>query len=277
MLAHATQYLGVEAELVKLPGSFTNDVFKATVGNHSFIVREFGKDALFDRVRVTRISEQLSVLGMGPKVLARFTEGTIEEFVDAPALNSELMLKQPYRARIANRMAEFHSLQVEDDPTPDIWRNLEKWMTPSMKNEVEWASLFVKERMHLSDITNVVFCHNDLFGGNILWKDDVTFIDFEYSSYNYAAFDIANLFCGVVESSFSQDIVVPPPTIEEKRNFIKEYFKTQEINVDHALCVIEAFELLADLRWILWAQRKGEHAYALKRMQCYFSKKLLCI
>lgn len=43
----------------------------------------------------------------------------------------------------------------------------------------------------------VVYAHNDLLIGNILYdekKNSVTFIDFEYTAYNYQAFDIANHF-----------------------------------------------------------------------------------
>ena len=51
----------------------------------------------------------------------------------------------------------------------------------------------------------MVFCHNDLLLKNIVYSktnDQVSFIDFEYSDYNYQAFDIANHFtefCGVDE------------------------------------------------------------------------------
>ena len=48
----------------------------------------------------------------------------------------------------------------------------------------------------------VVFGHNDLQEGNILCQkaDDgsivrLAFIDFEYCSYNYRGFDLANHFC----------------------------------------------------------------------------------
>jgi len=43
-----------------------------------------------------------------------------------------------------------------------------------------------------------VFCHNDLLGGNILYLQQeqcVKFVDFEYSQYNYRAFEFANHFC----------------------------------------------------------------------------------
>jgi len=43
----------------------------------------------------------------------------------------------------------------------------------------------------------VVFCHNDLSGSNVLvGKQDgrLSFIDFEYAHYNFAFYDIANYF-----------------------------------------------------------------------------------
>ena len=51
----------------------------------------------------------------------------------------------------------------------------------------------------------LVFCHNDLQCGNILLREDadslesiddaIVIIDYEFCSYNYRAFDIANHLC----------------------------------------------------------------------------------
>lgn len=43
----------------------------------------------------------------------------------------------------------------------------------------------------------VVFAHNDLLLGNVVYSEktnSVTFIDYEYAGYNYQAFDIGNHF-----------------------------------------------------------------------------------
>jgi thiamine kinase-like enzyme len=43
----------------------------------------------------------------------------------------------------------------------------------------------------------LIFSHNDLLANNILITNDqnkYVFIDYEYSTYNYAIFDIANYF-----------------------------------------------------------------------------------
>jgi len=43
----------------------------------------------------------------------------------------------------------------------------------------------------------IVFCHNDLLLGNVVYNEakmSVTFIDYEYAAYNHQAFDIGNHF-----------------------------------------------------------------------------------
>jgi ethanolamine kinase len=65
---------------------------------------------------------------------------------------------------------------------------------PKNKLEEEFAEL----KVQLSSVGSpVVFCHNDLLLANIIYnakKNTVTFIDYEYSNYNYQAFDIGNHF-----------------------------------------------------------------------------------
>lgn len=51
---------------------------------------------------------------------------------------------------------------------------------------------------HLQSLDSpVVFAHNDLLLGNIIYSSTancVTFIDYEYAAFNYQAFDIGNHF-----------------------------------------------------------------------------------
>lgn len=64
------------------------------------------------------------------------------------------------------------------------------------KVEIQREVNEMKER--LSETNNVVvFAHNDLLLGNIVYtesKNSVTFIDYEYACMNYQAFDIGNHF-----------------------------------------------------------------------------------
>lgn len=69
---------------------------------------------------------------------------------------------------------------------------------------------FKAEFYRLKDVltkTNspIVFAHNDLLMGNIIYDEannKVTFIDFEYAGYNYQAFDIGNHFAEFAGNDF---------------------------------------------------------------------------
>lgn len=56
----------------------------------------------------------------------------------------------------------------------------------------------IELQKHLEKVESlVVFCHNDLLLGNVIYtkeENDVTFIDYEYAAFNYQPFDIANHF-----------------------------------------------------------------------------------
>lgn len=86
----------------------------------------------------------------------------------------------------------------------------------NMDKELAWAkdSLLATPSHYAGDLrlfklagysfgTKKVFAHNDLLSGNLLLSGEdgaaekrITIIDFEYASYNYRAWDIANYFCG---------------------------------------------------------------------------------
>lgn len=80
-------------------------------------------------------------------------------------------------------------------------------MLPS-KNELkaEFDELFAV----VSQIKSpVVFAHNDLLLGNILYdryKNKVIFIDYEYADYNYQAYDIGNHFAEFAGKHFDSMI-----------------------------------------------------------------------
>jgi ethanolamine kinase len=77
---------------------------------------------------------------------------------------------------------------------------------PKSRLEEEYALL----KTELSSVGSpIVFCHNDLLLANVIYnaeKNSVTFIDYEYSNYNYQAFDIGNHF-----AEFAGKILQPCP------------------------------------------------------------------
>lgn len=99
---------------------------------------------------------------------------------------------------------------------------VEEIITHDLKQEVRWLKNYL-----FNIYSPVVFCHNDLQGGNILLKNknnvsrffffcsnanliqsfisqgseeknNLIIIDFEYSAYNYRGFDLANHLCETI-------------------------------------------------------------------------------
>jgi thiamine kinase-like enzyme len=59
-------------------------------------------------------------------------------------------------------------------------------------------------------LEGLVFSHNDLLANNVLIQKEThnfVFIDYEYASYNFPIFDLANYIC---ESEFNYDVNEPP-------------------------------------------------------------------
>jgi len=123
----------------------------------------------------------------------------------------------------------------------------------------------------------IVFCHNDLIAGNMMFDDDsqeLFFIDYEYGCYNYRGFDVGNHFCEWTLDYSVQDYpkfkVVPEnyPSTEHQHQLFQAYVKqwkilkqtttttTTELSEEEEveLLIKEAnhFALASHLLWSLW-------------------------
>ncbi|GBN49002.1 Choline/ethanolamine kinase [Araneus ventricosus] len=147
---------------------------------------------------------------LGPKLYGVFPKGRLEEFIP-----SRTLLNKDYRLMhraIAREMAKIHALDVPVRKIPDFWLvKIKKWLndleteTKQKKNSTfKYSDLYTESIEWLTEkIKNsnspVVYCHNDLLGGNILFRDDspseedprLMLIDFEFGAYNYRGFDLS--------------------------------------------------------------------------------------
>lgn len=162
------------------------------------------------------------------------------------------------------------SLKSLSDETKKIASEL---LSQDLEKEFEWLKLLLKNAN-----SPVLFCHNDLQEGNILIpeqtsssEDRIIFIDFEYCSYNFRAFDIANHFC---EWCFDYSYPEYPhflakqseyPSTEQQLNFIRSYLSnlescnsdiviSKEVNTEeHLLKEVDVFVLASHFLWTLWS------------------------
>jgi hypothetical protein len=103
-------------------------------------------------------------------------------------------------------------------------------------------------------------CHNDLLSGNLMYRSSdrsLRFIDFEYSGFNYAVADIANVFTAVCESIMlsgePHDVRANFPSRHIQLRFAGEYLGEDKVDNEEAvLLLIRAFAMADELRWTIW-------------------------
>jgi len=166
------------------------------------------------------------------------------------------------------------------------------------KSYLELESEINKLEKKLNKIGSpIVFCHNDLLIHNIVFnqkKNKVSFIDYEYASYNYQAFDIANHFCeyaGVDEPDYSlyPDQVFQMKWLRlyiiEQKKYLNDLSYTNEESLKKETLQlykkVYLFSMVPHLLWCLWALVQSNYSsinfdyikYANTRLEEYFKRK----
>ncbi|XP_015586413.1 choline/ethanolamine kinase isoform X2 [Cephus cinctus] len=248
-----------------------------------------GERALEGLITESVIFTLLSERRLGPKLHGIFPGGRIEEYIPARPLLTKELADPTLSEMIAEKMAQIHSMQVPISKEPTwLWDTMARWLDTTteildnvdeidarhlenvnairamdLEHELSWYRTFVKQVKH-----PVVFCHNDMQEGNILIrqnsrKPELVLIDFEYCSYNYRGFDIANHFVEwqydytADKYPFYHERVGAGPTKEQKLNFIRSYLRTtgkgDQAEEDRIMAEIKLFSLASHLFWGLWS------------------------
>ncbi|CAI5506644.1 unnamed protein product [Closterium sp. Naga37s-1] len=104
-------------------------------GEKRVLVRLYGPATtmLFQREHEETVTRAMSELGLGPKLLASFGTGRVEEFLQAKPLTAEEMRQPETSRQIARRMRHFHSLQLPDTTPGEVasclWSRLRRWLS----------------------------------------------------------------------------------------------------------------------------------------------------
>lgn len=198
----------------KLMACFTDEKMRDAV-----LVRVYGRktELIVDRANELRNFQVLQDHGCAPNLYFTFENGYCYEFLQGKALGPE-HVRQPQIFRlVAQEMARMHRIHTNGSlPKPCLWHRLHKYLNvvkteffekasnSSLLQDLSIPSIEVMEeeicwmKEHLSQLGSpVVFCHNDLLSKNIIYNEaegHVRFIDYEYTGYNYQAYDIGNHF-----------------------------------------------------------------------------------
>ncbi|XP_078432226.1 putative choline kinase 2 [Wolffia australiana] len=297
-------------EVVFLTGAMTNEVYQISwpsrghVASHrAVLLRIYGADFFFDREDEIRTFEFMSHCGHGPRLLGRFDKGRVEEFIHARTLSAHDLREPETSALIAANLREFHDLDVPGPRNIFIWTRLRRWLklAKDFASPEESADFCLDQmedeisRLEMELIggdQRLGFCHNDLQYGNIMIDDvtrTLTIIDYEYSSYNPIAFDLANHFCEMAADYHTETPHVLDftryPDPDERRRFAEAYFSSGKevygVDLEKLLVDVEKYALASHLLWGLWGI-VSKHVnninfdygeYARQRFEQYWTRK----
>lgn len=280
-----------KVEVRRLSGAMTNLVLSCSSSEAQLfsrvIVRVFGSgNRLFSQEQEQKIFLLAAELGLGPKAL--YPPGVdhdssirIEEYLNGHALTCKQMRHPDISASVAVSLAEFHynmTAALKDEKHPaKLWHRVRTWYSHAIQLDIEGVfglQTLLNDvdslEVALKDESCTMFCHNDLQHGNIMLLGDgsVQLIDFEYSSFNDVAFDIANHF---VEWAADYNV-----SAEEDGNCMLDWNRLPNEEQMHSFCTVytdhlrslqsdweitshqlekrvRAYMPLSHLKWALWA------------------------
>ncbi|KAL5206719.1 hypothetical protein ABZP36_034928 [Zizania latifolia] len=263
-------------------GGITNLLLKVSVedgtGNKPAVtVRLYGPntDLVIDRKRELQAIPYLSAAGFGAQLLGTFENGMVQSFIYARTLTPSDMKEPRIAAEIAKELHRFHQVDIPGSKKPQLWDDIFKFLKKASVLEFEdnekqkrYETISfreirdeVKELKDLLDLLHapVVFAHNDLLSGNLMLNDleeKLYFIDFEYGSYSYRGYDIANHFNEYAGYDCDYNLY---PDKNSQYHFFRNYLQpdrpseVQVRDLDTLYVETNTYRLASHIYWALWA------------------------
>ncbi|KAJ4452105.1 hypothetical protein ANN_03621 [Periplaneta americana] len=283
-------------------GGITNQLvgcFHEDYPDDVILVRVYGHktDLLIDRHAETRNIKILHDAGYAPRLYATFVNGHAYEYVPGVILNTTSCRDPEIFPLVARMMALMHKVDdgAEAPREPSMWLKIRQFLDimPLRFEDAEKQARFLElipskstleeEFSQLKEVLSnvgspIVFCHNDLLLANVIHnakKKSVTFIDYEYSNYNYQAFDIGNHFAEFAGVSDVDYTAYPSP--EFQRRWLRFYLETfrksnsetssddvsdtvTEEDISRLYVQVNKFALASHFKWAIWSLIQAEHS-----------------
>lgn len=276
------------------------------------LVRVYGNktDLFIDRTAEIRNIKTLNVLGLAPQVYGVFENGLAYQYYPGITLDVESVTNNNIWPLVATQMAKMHRVELGKDvpKEPFVWDKIEQFLSllpdpySSEDKQARFANSFGSltklrieyERLksHLTKTESpVVFAHNDLLLGNVIYNKDegtISFIDYEYAAYGYQAYDIANHFNEFVGLTVEDIDYDKYPCEEFQFEWIKVYLAIyldinhpSDAHVYKVYTEVQQMSLLSHFLWGIWSLVQYEHSdidfdfgrYAEIRLNRYYELK----
>ncbi|KAI9492724.1 kinase-like domain-containing protein [Zychaea mexicana] len=277
-----------DIKFVQCKDGITNQLVRVThrPTDFSVLVRAFGRksEILIDRKQEIINLVTLSARGLCPPLYARFRNGLMYGFINGRVSTVEELGQPKTAAWIANKAAKWHKVLLPQDqttsgkpaaPKQTLWSTMRRWLAdvPTQYDDPEQQKKFnarfdvqklSEEFENLAKVLEtldspVVFSHNDLLYGNVIYddeKEEASFIDYEYGGYAFRGFDIGNHFNEF--AGFECDYSRYPDKPFQMQWF--EWYLTEFNGVaptheelEHLYKEVEGFSLASHYYWGLWA------------------------
>ncbi|XP_026077638.1 ethanolamine kinase 1-like [Carassius auratus] len=293
----------------KLVGCYVEDCLDDTV-----LVRVYGNktELIVDRDNELKSFQVLHANGCAPRLYCTFQNGICYEFMQGRALDTQDVRDPVLLRLIAREMARIHAIHAHNGciPKPNLWIKMRKYFSlvateftdqasnVRIQQEVPSQEVLEQEMMwmkeHLSQLGSpVVLCHNDLLCKNIIHnakEGHVRCIDYEYSSYNYQAFDIGNHFnefAGMSEPDYnlypSREMQLDwlHTYLQAYKLFSKKGEEVSQLELETLYVQVNKFALASHFFWGFWALIQAKYStiefdflgYAVLRFNQYFKTK----
>jgi len=329
-----------------LNGGITNKLIachlkeKSWNTNDSILFRIYGDDTekFISRTDEINVMILMKKIGLGPDIYGKFNNGICYELLAGEILTTTDVYNENIYKKVAESLARMHLSKFEGFvkaksadannyflcPKMDQMYNLlnedYKANMPEMTNDLFKlvpSKTKIKEEMnflkkYLVDYAEknqspIVFSHNDLLFGNIIYNselDTINFIDYEYGAMNYQAYDIANHFneyAGVDTVDYSNfpnkqsQLVWLKIYLEAFYKQVNEFHSNnspsvEKVNVTEELIEklyeeVNRFTAASDLYWATWALVQAQSStidfnfvnYAKIRFEHYYLNKKNCV
>lgn len=174
--------------------------------------------------------------------------------------NARLYVNTPTNEQIidvAKLIKKLHNSKIKTSYSYQVFNKLDlykKGVDSGDLINIKYENYIVNECKKIFDKNEMVFCHNDLVHGNLLFSFNKTYlIDWEYASMNNPFFDLASF---ISENNLSS---------EQEDLFLKKYFGTKFNLLTRKR--VDLFAKLQDILFYYWAKfllnRRGLEIYKI--------------
>lgn len=253
----------------------------------------------------------LSELGLSPPLFGKFRNGLAYGCIPGKVFKVADMRDPHMMELVAKKVAVWHStVSIPGERSSKLFKTIHKWIheVPEAYTKPDVQEIFARNfdmkqiyselamlEDHLLKLNSpVVFCHNDLLYGNLIYdevQDDAFFIDYEYGSYSFRAFDIANHFnemCGF-ECEY-ENYPSRPVQLKWLRTYLEAAASQSEgeskavvtdEEVEQLYREVNKFALASHFYWGVWALVQAQLSdidfdympYAVLRFNEYFKRR----